>query len=443
MEPNQQDVQEQILTPKQCKHGNLMYIIEAAVEYFISLLITGSYLAKVSTAIGISDAVTGVLTSFVSLGCTFQIFALFLSRKRRVKRFIIVWEMIAQSLYMFVYIVPLVKISTTMKHVIFVGVLLFGHLMEHLTKSPKTAWFMSLVDPHKRGKFTAIKEIVSLIGGITVTTLAGNMMTYFEKRNDLKTAFIICGISIFVFMVIHAFTLISTVSVEQKTETHADGSKVTIGETAKEMFTNRTLVLIIASYTLYKIVTSSTVSFFGTFQNNDLKFSMSFIAILTAIGSIVRAVASIPLGKFADKYSFRNLLILCYSLFGLSLVPIIFATPENGKVTFIIFRIVHDLGMGGITSGSINIIYDNFNKSKAVNAMAIKNAISGSIGFLSSVLAGVIVARIQANGGIFGMNIYAHNFLSFIGVILTGVNILILAVFLKKKPRDKTRGSIR
>ena len=42
MEPNQQDVQEQILTPKQCKHGNLMYIIEAAVEYFITLLITGS-----------------------------------------------------------------------------------------------------------------------------------------------------------------------------------------------------------------------------------------------------------------------------------------------------------------------------------------------------------------------------------------------------------------
>ncbi len=432
-------VSENAITERQKKQGNIMYIIEAGVEYFISLLITGAYLAKVSTAIGISDAVTGILSSFVSLGCTFQIFALILARKRKIKRFIICWEMIAQILYMFVYVIPLVKISTTMKHVLFVGVLLVGHLMEHVTKSPKTAWFMALVDEHKRGKFTAVKEIVSLAGGIAITTLAGNIITHFENQGNMRMAFIICGIMIFVFMIMHALTLISTVAVEQKVEQHEDGTNFSIWETAKELLTNKTLLLIIASYSLYKITTHATVSFFGTFQNNDLGFSMSFVAILTAIGSIVRAFASIPFGKFADKYGFKALLILCYSLFAVSLIPIVFATPENGKITFTTFRVIHDLGMAGVTSGSINIIYDNFKKSQVTCAMAIKNTISGVIGFLGSIVAGIIVAKIQSNGGVFGLNIFAQQFLSVIGIILTILNIMILLFFVKGKPRDKTR----
>ena len=53
-------------------------VVSAAVEYFISLLVIGSYLAKLTSDIGISDSVTGILTSFVSLGFGFQLFAIFL-----------------------------------------------------------------------------------------------------------------------------------------------------------------------------------------------------------------------------------------------------------------------------------------------------------------------------------------------------------------------------
>ena len=54
-------------------------IISAALEYFISMLVIDSYLAKLTTDIGISDSVTGILTSFVSLGFGFQLFAIFLA----------------------------------------------------------------------------------------------------------------------------------------------------------------------------------------------------------------------------------------------------------------------------------------------------------------------------------------------------------------------------
>ena len=41
------------------KTSRVLYIIEAALEYFISLVVTGAYLAKLAESIGISDALTG------------------------------------------------------------------------------------------------------------------------------------------------------------------------------------------------------------------------------------------------------------------------------------------------------------------------------------------------------------------------------------------------
>ena len=52
------------------KLSRIMYILEAAFEYFIAVLVGGAYLAKVTSSIGIPDSVTGIHTSFVSLGCT-------------------------------------------------------------------------------------------------------------------------------------------------------------------------------------------------------------------------------------------------------------------------------------------------------------------------------------------------------------------------------------
>ena len=45
--------------------SRFMYILQAAVEYFIALMVAGAYLAKVTSAIGMSDAMTGILSAFV------------------------------------------------------------------------------------------------------------------------------------------------------------------------------------------------------------------------------------------------------------------------------------------------------------------------------------------------------------------------------------------
>ena len=53
------------------KRGRFMYILEAALEYFIALLVAGSFLATLTKELGFSDSLTGILSSVISLGCLF------------------------------------------------------------------------------------------------------------------------------------------------------------------------------------------------------------------------------------------------------------------------------------------------------------------------------------------------------------------------------------
>lgn len=79
------------------KRNRILYIIEAALEYFVSIAVSGAYLAYLATAIGISDALTGVLTSFVSLGCGFQILAVLL--EGNIKRNVTILHLINEAAF--------------------------------------------------------------------------------------------------------------------------------------------------------------------------------------------------------------------------------------------------------------------------------------------------------------------------------------------------------
>ena len=148
------------------KKSRFLYIIESSLEYFISILITGAFLAKITSSIGISDSLTGILTSFVSLGCSFQLVAIFLINKRPVKRWVTILHILNQLCFSLIYLVPFINLTKEMKIVIFIIFLLIGHIINNIVNPTKINWYMSLVADDKRGSFTASKEMVSLIGGM-------------------------------------------------------------------------------------------------------------------------------------------------------------------------------------------------------------------------------------------------------------------------------------
>ena len=410
------------------KKSRVLYIIEAALEYFISLLVAGAYLAKITSSLGMSDTLTGILTSFVSLGCGFQIIAIFLANKRPVKKWVTILHSVNQLAFALIYLVPFIELSKTAKIVLFVAFLLIGHIINNVVNSPKINWFMSLVDDNKRGRFTANKEMVSLIGGVVFSFAMGLVIDHFEAVNNIKGAFIVCGLSVFGLMALHSATLIFS-----KEKPALDTEKISTKQLLKDLIKDKNLFKIILISVLWNVANYSATPFYGSYQINELGFTMTFVSILSAVGAVVRTLFSRPMGKFADKHSFASMLNICFIIVIVAFGFNIFTVPTNGKVFFTIYLMLNSIAMAGINSATINLIYDYVDKEKRIGALALKSTLAGFAGFFTTLLVSPLVSYIQGKGNRFlGMNIYAQQVVSAVAVALLVVLIIYLNLVVRK-----------
>lgn len=111
--------------------GRAMYIVEAAIEYLISILTATTFLATVTSELGMSDSMTGIVSSIISLGCVFQLFSVFFRGKRQ-KPFVITLSVINQLLFMLLYIIPLLPVQNGKRIGLFVVTILLAYLFTTL-----------------------------------------------------------------------------------------------------------------------------------------------------------------------------------------------------------------------------------------------------------------------------------------------------------------------
>ena len=408
--------------------SRFLYILEAALEYFISLLVTGAYLAKITSAIGMSDTLTGILTSFVSLGFGFQIIAVFLANKRPVKRWVTLLHCLNQLAFALIYFIPLAPIAREMKNFLFVAFLLIGYILTNVVNSPKINWFMSLVEDKRRGAFTANKEMVSLIGGMIFSFSMGYVIDNLESAGNINGAFVVCGVSIFVLMLLHSATLIF--SKEKPVEANEVCS---VKQLLKELLTDKNLFKVILVSVLWSVVNYASTPFYGSYQIKELGFTMTFVSILSAAYAIVRTIFSRPMGKFADKYSFAKMLNICFSIALAGFIVNIFTVPANGKVLYTVYYMLYAVAMAGINSATINLIYDYVDKEKRTGALALKSTICGFAGFFTTLIVSPLVSYVQRNENrLFGINIYAQQIVSVISAILLVVLLVYLNTTVKQ-----------
>ena len=75
--------------------------------------------------------------------------------------------------------------------------------------------------------------------------------------------------------------------------------------------------------------------------------------------------------------------------------------------------------MGGINSALINMIYDYVSIEKRADSLAVCQASSGLVGFLSTLIFSVFVAFVQENGNkIFGIHMYAQQAVSIVACMM-------------------------
>lgn len=415
------------------KRGRLMYIFQATLEYLISILVAGSFLATLTKELGFSDSLTGVLSSVISLGCLFQLLSLTI-RPNRSKGFVITLSIINQLLFLLLYVIPLSSGQKNTKIVLFVILIFAAYFIYNLAHPKKINWLMSLVDDNQRGIFTANKEIVSLIGGMIFSFTMGAVVDYFADAGKIKTAFVISAVVIFILMLLHTLCLVFTVEKQMESK-----QKKSITKSIVDVFKNKDILKVTAVFVFYNIANYAAVPFYHTYKINELGLSLKFISLLTICTSAMRILVSKYWGKYADKKSFAVMIEKCFLFVLVAFGFIIFTVPSNGKIMFILYYLVHGIAMGGINSALINMIFDYTPYENRADALAISQAASGVTGFLTTLCMSRLVAYIQSNNNrIFGINVYAQQVVSIISFVIILVAIIYVRTVLIKKGSKKS-----
>ena len=410
------------------KRSRLMYIFEATLEYFISLLVVGSFLATLTSELGMSDSLTGILSSIISLGCMFQLLSIGI-RRARVKSFVVLMSIINQLLFMLLYVVPIINVDKNIKIIIFIILIFSAYFIYNLVHPKKINWLMSLVDDHKRGSFTANKEIFSLITGMIFSFSMGALIDYFKEKGDIKTALILSAVVIFIVMIMHTLSMIFAIEKPVEKLPAKD-----LKSTIKDTVLNKKLLSISLVFIFYNISTYAATPFYGTYQIHELGFNLKLTTALTIIGSAVRIFVSKFWGRYADKNSFTSMMEKCLIFLALAFLCCSFAVPSNGKIMFAGYYIFHGIALGGISSALINLVFEYVAPEKRADSLAVCQATSGLAGFLTTLLISPLVTLIQNNGNkVFGIPLYAQQIISFLSFLVTATAVIYIKKVLRKK----------
>jgi len=416
------------------KRSRWAYTIECGFEYFVSLLVTGSLLSKLLSAMGMNDALVGIISSFISLAFLFQLFSVFVvQRIVNTKRFVIIFHSLSQIFFMSLYLIPFLPFEYKHKELIVILSILAAYFGNYFVTSMIYQWGNSFVEPHKRARFSATKEMISLACGVVVTLTAGYVMDYFELIGRLDKGFIFAAVAIFIFAICDFICLMLIKNKIKEPEEIKE--RASLKDVIKNTLGNKKFINIAVLQILWDIGRYMTVGFIGTYCINEgeLNFNVGTVLLITNIGCAARFVVSRPFGRYSDKRSFAKGIELGLVFASLSFVISAFMSPAT-RYLFIAYTIFNNVCYAGISQNLLNITYSYVDSKYIAEAMAIKNSIGGIFGFGASLLASAILSGIQANGNtLFGLHVYGQQVLSVISFVILVAAIIFTRTVIEKQ----------
>ena len=420
---------------KPYKRSRNAYIGHCAIDYFVSILVTDAYLAKLLSSMGISDAMIGIISSLVTFAFLLKLGAIYVMQKiNNIKKVSITFHMLYELLFLILYLIPFINVSIRLKTVLAISSITVAYCCNYIVMSIIFKWGNSYVNPNHRAEFSAVKEMVSLITGMVFTLIIGQIIDHFESICNLKGGFLFISVAIFILSICNFICLLKIKS------GMGDGEIIKPNPTPfkdviKHLFKNKAYRTICNYTILWDVSRYMVIGYLGIYKTKDLLLSVGFVQIINIIANLCRFLLSKPIGRFSDKFSFAKGLELGSILAASAFLSLVFCTPDTWWV-IIIYTILYNVSIAGTNQNFSNITYDYVEGEYFVQASAIKSAIGGLCGFAASLLAGKILQAIQSSGNSFlGFNLYGQQVLGLIAFILCSATVLYLHFVVTKQEK--------
>lgn len=396
------------------RRSRAAYNIQCAVEYFVMLLLSDAYLATLLAKLGISDALNGIISSFISLAFFFQLLSVFLvPHISNVKRTSIGFAAVFNLMFAVLYLTPFFHLGTAGTVFVVCLCIILGYAVNYVAAPIVFQWGNSFVHPGKRGSFSSQREIISLISGMIFSAVTGAVVDRYTGEGKSDAGFLFLAVTIFVLTVCNVASLgmIKNLPVKEP-----DAEPIPIKEVLAHTVGSSSYRNIVVLTVLWNVAQYMTVGFMGIYKTKDLMLSVGAVQLINIVGNLFRCLFSKIFGRYADRNGFakeiRSALVIAAAAFAVN----IFSAPEN-RWCVVAFTVLYSVSQAGITQNLKNITYSYVEKKYFVQATAVKNCIGGICGFAASIFAGKILDRVQNSGWSFAnMPVYGQQVLSAISL---------------------------
>ena len=406
------------------KRSRKAVITESAVDYLAMLLVADAYIAKLLSSIGISDSLVGIISSFVTLAFIIELASIFIARKKvGAKKVVTICCTASMLCFTVLYLIPFIPAGKGIKTALTIICFLLAYGFKYIISSIRFKWTNSFVSPTGRGVFAATNEIVSLALGMIFTAVVGYAVDKFIRFDNLSGAFIFIATAMTVLNIgnIICFLLIKKDEPEEDRKKAVPMSEI-YANTLKKTGFIKILVLTI----LYNVAIYFSMGFIGIYKTKNLMMSMFSIQLINIIASLARIAVSPAIGRYTDKRTYEKGMMLGLYFAAIAYFVNIFTTSDSWYL-IIVFTILQNCSHAGLAANSTNILYAHVDIKYLTYAVALKNCISGIMGFIASIAGGLLLEAIQSkNNCIFGVQIYGQQILSSITFILLIATIIFL-----------------
>ena len=408
------------------KRTRAAYVMQAMFEYFISILVTDAFIAKILDYLGVSEANIGVITTIISLAMFFQLGSLLLAKARiSVKKMSLFFSTVSQLLFSLLYLIPFFSIPDATKRYVAVTFIVVAYFSLYIFSPIHYKWAYKFVRGEERARYSATKEMISLAAGSTFSIIVGIIIDRFEGLGNLEGAFTFIAVSAFIVSVCN-FICILMMKDEPKEE-RVDSEKMKLSDVMKNTFGNKGFRVCLYALSLWEFTRYFQLGFMGSFKNTMIEGSgvfsspMLVVQIINLAGHGVRLLLSYPIAKYSDRKGYAKGMQI-----GLIIAACAFLinsfTSTSTWYLIIVYTILHNACYVGITSNGFNILYSYVDNAYFAQALAIKNCIAGLCGFGAAIVAGRLLSYVQSQGNrFFGIPVFGQQVLSAVSLVLTVV----------------------
>lgn len=391
------------------------YTLECAFEYFVTILMTDAFLAKLLGHIGLSDAEIGIIASFVSFSFLFQLFSILLMQKiGDVKRTVILCHTLSELLFLSVYLVPFLPVGDRTKGLAAAAGMLGGYALQYLVSSVLFRWANGFVDPRERATFSAVKEMISLLSGIVFTLAMGFVFDSFEENGNLRAGFLVLA-GVILFLNICNFVCFCLIRWEEVKKTE----RKPLGEVLRAVFTNRDFLHIMILTCIWEAARYLSVGFLGTYKTAELAFSVGAVQVINTAANLCRFAVSRPFGVYSDRTSYAHGFRLAMLLAAAGFAVGCFVSPGT-RWLIVVYTLLYNVSCAGSNQNSFNMVYSYVEPDIMVQAMAIRSSVGGLVGFGASLVGSRILSAVQERGNsLFGVTVYGQQILLALSCLLT------------------------